>query len=86
MKKNQLFQVLVIGGSLLTAGLTIQAQEETSTQVSTSQLTSISVLELPIETEDRGQLTFCEVSKPEHCEEGQPKQGIVCCWGTTCGG
>lgn len=77
MKIEKLFNVLVVGGALLTAAPALAAQ-------------TIETLPLSAEGEPlASQLAFCQPENPNHCvvnEEGErvPRAGITCCWGTSC--
>jgi len=74
MKMNKLFQVLVVGGAMLsTNGLLADQQNPT-----------------PAELDPESELVFCtEPNIEKYCEEAcdgklVAKEGLECCWGTSC--
>ena len=81
MKTNKLFQILVMGGALVTTGVSLAD--------SSGQRSAASVFN---EAEEAGELApaFCDPQKPEFCEvdangKAKVKDGFECCWGTSCG-
>ena len=83
MKTDQLFNVLVLGGALITApGVSAQETHEPSrAQILLEQLLE----EPPI----LGRPAICDPEDENICLEGEdgvkvPRAGLVCCWGTSC--
>ena len=87
MKIDKLFNVLVVGGAVLTAA-SAQANDQTVESVEESQI----ILEELLQGEPiPGALAFCNAEDENTCVENDagvkvPRAGINCCWGTSCGG
>lgn len=82
-QSENLFRVLVLGGALI-AG-TAQAQTEVRSEAQAPKPALEDLLDAPA-----GGLAFCSRDNAHKCDidenaEGQPKAGVECCWGTSCG-
>jgi hypothetical protein len=80
MKSNKLYNVLVLGGALL-AGQAASAEQ--GLRSGPRSAAAPSAEEQPLET------GFCKPSNPENCVtnacgQSVPREGFVCCWGTSC--
>lgn len=85
MKKDKLFNVLVMGGILLSAPLTQADVDEEKEQ------SKIILEELLDSKPIPASLAFCAPDDENTCVENEsgvkvPRAGITCCWGTSCEG
>lgn len=80
MKSNQLFQVLVVGGALITLGGGFAGASPSES--------SAAFLGESVDAEELKPV-FCDPKDPKLCEvdcsgNAKVKAGFECCWGTSC--
>ena len=83
MENSKLYKALVMGGAMMMLGACGSPQEKNMTPEPKEEAKESSAT-ATTRPAAKGKPTFCIQNKPEHCEDGKPKSGISCCWGTSC--